>query len=69
MGKSIIQLLGQRIAFEVAIGMNGRIWLDSPSTKLTINIANFIRSCQYLSDQQIEIRLKKFINNLPSLLD
>ncbi|RDD40230.1 Exosome complex component RRP40 [Trichoplax sp. H2] len=69
MGKSVIQLLGEKISFEVAIGMNGRIWLDSPSTILTINIVNFIRSCQYLTGEQIEKNLKKFIKNLPSLAD
>lgn len=39
--------------FECAVGINGRIWVKSSSSQLTIAIANAITECSHLNDSQL----------------
>ena len=39
--------------FECAIGINSRIWLKSPNSRLTVTIANTIMECSHLNDSQL----------------
>jgi exosome complex component RRP40 len=67
----LLKQLGDRIAYEVAIGLNGRVWvyaLTDNHVKDTILLANAILNYQYLtSPQQIKQMLDKLFssNNTP----
>ena len=39
--------------FECAVGLNGRIWLKSSSSRQTVAIAKAIMECSHLNDSQL----------------
>ncbi|CDH50149.1 exosome complex exonuclease rrp40 [Lichtheimia corymbifera JMRC:FSU:9682] len=58
----ILQLLGEHFPFELAVGMNGRVWLNSNSTKDTIMLANAILNSEYLSEEECKAMVQGLIN-------
>lgn len=50
--------------FEVAIGMNGRIWLNAKSVSHTIALSNAISAAEHMSNEQIKVMCKKLMNAL-----
>ncbi|CAG9786952.1 unnamed protein product [Diatraea saccharalis] len=50
--------------FELAVGMNGRIWIKAKTMRETIAVGNAILGCEYLSDSEI----KSMCTNIASLL-
>jgi len=57
----ILALLGKKFPFEIAVGMNGRIWINSGSTATTIKIARAIQDSEYMSEQQCREMVKHLI--------
>jgi len=49
----ILNLLGQRLAFELAIGMNGSVWLKAASPMEMVIIRNALVSAEALDDASI----------------
>mmetsp|Transcript_25990 Transcript_25990/g.85534 ORF Transcript_25990/g.85534 Transcript_25990/m.85534 type:complete len:152 (-) Transcript_25990:164-619(-) len=43
----VVNCLGRHLAYEIAVGCNGRIWIKSDSVAKTILIANAIRNAEY----------------------
>ena len=39
--------------FEYAVGLNGRIWLNSLNSRQTVAIAKAITECSHLNDSQL----------------
>lgn len=58
----ILALLGQHFPFELAVGMNGRVWINSTSTKNTIMLANAIQTSEYLSAEECKALVEDLIN-------
>ncbi|XP_045772491.1 exosome complex component RRP40 [Maniola jurtina] len=50
--------------FEIAAGMNGRIWIKANSMRETIAVGNAILAAEFLSDEEI----KKMCNNIAAIL-
>lgn len=48
--------------FEIAIGLNGRIWINSPSTARTVIACNAIQRAEFLSSAQTELLVSKLID-------
>lgn len=48
--------------FEVAIGLNGRIWINSPSTARTVIACNAIQRAEFMSSAQTELLMSKLID-------
>ena len=48
----ILALLGEHFPFETAVGMNGRVWINSEEIKNTILISNAIQNSEYLSAEE-----------------
>ncbi|KAM9946248.1 hypothetical protein ACTFIZ_010314 [Dictyostelium cf. discoideum] len=46
--------LGKHIPYEIAVGVNGRVWINSGSNHNTIVVSNTIYNSQYIQDDQIE---------------
>ncbi|XP_070381062.1 exosome complex component RRP40 isoform X2 [Dermacentor albipictus] len=53
---SLLQTLGKRSQFEIALGHNGRIWVNGTSLQCTLHICNAILAAENLSAQEIEER-------------
>lgn len=49
----LLSTLGAAIPFEVAIGLNGRLWIHSAHVGITIVLARIIQMCQGLNNEQI----------------
>ncbi|KAF8961684.1 exosome non-catalytic core subunit rrp40 [Entomortierella lignicola] len=60
----ILRLLGKHIPFETAIGMNGKIWINSANPKHTILICNAIKNSEYLNPQECTTMVKSLIEKL-----
>ena len=48
-----LRLLGKSLAFEMAAGMNGRVWVKSNSPKTTITICAALQNSEFLSEEEI----------------
>lgn len=60
----ILVLLGQHFPFETAVGMNGRVWVNSEEVKNTILISNAIQNSEYLSAEECKQMVEGLVNKL-----
>lgn len=60
----LLESLKNEWPFEMAAGMNGRIWIKANSMRETIAVGNAILGAEFLSDQEI----KKMCNNIAAIL-
>ncbi|KAL4424272.1 hypothetical protein ABPG75_001573 [Micractinium tetrahymenae] len=51
---AVLSALGRALQFELAVGQNGRVWLDAPSPGTVVLVANAIQSSEFLSAPQQE---------------
>lgn len=59
----VFQILRDYTSFEVAVGVNGIIWIKTDKIKNTILIMNIIMKCQSLDLEET----KQFITSVASL--
>jgi exosome complex component RRP40 len=57
---NILEWLGERVGYEICIGMNGMIWLDTSSPTHTIILANLLIRTQWMSKKQQKQEVEKF---------
>eukprot|EP00887_Chlorella_sp_A99_P007047 scaffold2.g7047.t1 len=48
----VLAALGAALQFEVAVGQNGRVWIDAPAPATVILVANAVASAEGLTGQQ-----------------
>ncbi|EEB09142.1 exosome subunit Rrp40 [Schizosaccharomyces japonicus yFS275] len=48
----LLSSIGTHIPFEIALGLNGRIWVNSGSIQTTVAIANAIKQSEYKSPEE-----------------
>jgi len=48
----LLKALGKAVPFEVAVGMNGRIWLRGRTAKDTISLANAISAAEFMTNDE-----------------
>ena len=60
----LLQTLGKSIPFEIAIGMNGRVWIRAKTVRNTIGIANAIQVAEHMSNQEISVMSNKLVDAL-----
>lgn len=60
----LIESIKNEWPFELAAGMNGRMWIKANSMRETIAVGNAILASEYLSDAEI----KSMCNNIASIL-
>jgi len=61
----ILKKLGEKIAFEIAIGANGRVWVNSKSPTFTVIISNAILNSETMLNEEME----RMVNRLVSALE
>ncbi len=57
----LLKLLGKAVPFEIAVGMNGKVWVNSHTRKNTALIANAIINSEFLEVKQIQAMVAKLI--------
>ncbi|CAH1772438.1 unnamed protein product [Owenia fusiformis] len=61
---NLLKTLGNSLPFEVAVGMNGRIWVKGRSIKETIAIVNGLNSVEYMDTNEIKVMCRKLLDTL-----
>ncbi len=55
----LLTSLGDRLPFEIAVGMNGRVWVRARSARDTICVANAIAAAEYMTNEEIKKMVAK----------
>merc|ERR1711928_1323 len=58
----LMKNLGKGIPFEVAIGMNGRIWVKAKTMKQTVSVARIICLAEHMDNEEISRLCKKSLD-------
>lgn len=56
---SLMKSLGERFPFEVAVGMNGTVWVKGRSLEETLVICNIIKTAEHIPENMMEQYLTK----------
>lgn len=48
--------------FEIAVGLNGRVWVNSPSISRTVIACNAIQRAEFMSKAQTELLVSKLVD-------
>ena len=60
----IVNTLGNYLAYELAVGVNGRVWVKSGSVAKTILVANAIRNAEYMPAERAEQMVTQLVSYL-----
>lgn len=55
----ILKLLSSHFSFEIAVGMNGCVWVKSKSVANTIIISNIVENSEFLSLDELEMMVNQ----------
>ena len=58
----LLQTLGKKCRFEIAIGMNGRVWISSHSVSITLFILNTLSEVEDMSDSELTTLSQQILN-------
>jgi exosome complex component RRP40 len=60
---AVLELLGKKMAFEVAVGRNGRIWVDAGSIRKTLLVGKALQETDegHLNRQRQEMLVKRLL--------
>ena len=58
----LLPTLGQSVGFEIAVGMNGRVWLRGKSARETISLENAIAAAEYMTNEEIKAMVPKIVD-------
>lgn len=59
-----MKLLGERLPYEVAVGVNGRVWLKGRSLEETLVLGNLIKNAQHMPEAKMNEYVTKAVNKL-----
>lgn len=51
-GLEVVEELGQRLGFEIAVGRNGKVWVDSEDVKTTLCVGRCIVESEFLTGEE-----------------
>ncbi|XVF09281.1 hypothetical protein REPUB_Repub07fG0079200 [Reevesia pubescens] len=60
----VLQALGKKLSFEVAVGLNGRVWVNAASPDTIVVVANAIMNSESLSVAQQIIMVEHLLKNI-----
>lgn len=58
----LLKILGSEIPYDIAVGMNGKVWLKTRSIKETIAVGNAILAAEHLPDNEMPSMCDDIIN-------
>ncbi|KAK9820696.1 hypothetical protein WJX74_008252 [Apatococcus lobatus] len=61
---AILSALGKALQFELAVGLNGHVWVHSPKPTTTIIVTNTLPKGEFLSDAQAELVVKRIVSSM-----
>ncbi|KAM4107298.1 hypothetical protein ACJW30_04G132500 [Castanea mollissima] len=60
----VLDALGKKLSFEIAVGLNGRVWVNATSPSTVIVVANGIMNSEFKSEVQQRGMVEKLLQNL-----
>ncbi|VVB10709.1 unnamed protein product [Arabis nemorensis] len=57
----VLEALGKKLSFEIATGLNGRVWVNAAAPRSVIIVANAIMNSKSLSGTQKRIMVEKLL--------
>jgi len=60
----VLEALGKKLSFEIAVGLNGRVWVNASSQSTAIFVLNAISSSEFLSAMQQRIMVEKLLQRV-----
>lgn len=57
----VLEALGKKLSFEIATGLNGRVWVNAAAPRSVIIVANAIMNSETLSAAQQRIMVEKLL--------
>ncbi|KAG0026287.1 Exosome component 3 [Podila clonocystis] len=60
----VLRLLGQHVPFETAVGMNGKVWINSAKPAHTILICNAVKNSEFLGAEECRSMVKSLVEKL-----
>ncbi len=57
----LLSTLGKTISFEIAVGMNGRVWIRGRSIKDSICLANAVTAAEFMNNDEIRRMVNKLV--------
>ena len=57
------------IPFEIAIGVNGMVWINSPEPEITIMLLNAIKNSEVMNEEQVRGMIKMMVKNVKKELE
>lgn len=60
----VLDTLGKKLSFEIAVGVNGRVWVNASSPSSTIIVANALINSEPLSGVQQKIMAEKLLQRV-----
>ena len=55
----VLQFLGNLVPYEIAVGMNGKVWVNAASKNHVILISNAIINSENMNDNQVQAMVTK----------
>lgn len=56
---AVLAALGAAVQYEIAVGLNGRLWVNSVNVTTTILVSQCIINSEFLTPSQAELLVKK----------
>ncbi|PIA40546.1 hypothetical protein AQUCO_02500332v1 [Aquilegia coerulea] len=60
----VLEALGKKLSFEIAVGLNGRVWVNAESPSTVILVSNAIMTSESLSGVQQRIMVDKLMQRM-----
>ncbi|GJN18168.1 hypothetical protein PR202_gb05301 [Eleusine coracana subsp. coracana] len=60
----VLEALGKKLSFEIAVGMNGRVWVNAPSPSNVILVSNAIIKSESLSAIQQKVMVENLLQRV-----
>lgn len=57
------------IPFEIAMGVNGMVWVNSPEPEITIMLTNAIKNSEVMAEEQVRGMVKVMVKNVKKELE
>ena len=54
----MLAALGRLVAFELAVGLNGRVWIKAGTVRHTILLANALAASEHMLPEHVDALLK-----------
>jgi len=63
-GREVLEELGERLAFEVAVGRNGKVWVDAGNVKTTLLVGRCIQQSEGLTAEEVREMVRRDLKRL-----